>query len=273
MNVQEYIQSGVIESYVLDLATPEERAEVERYRLQYPEVEASILSMEAALEANCMENAVPLTQDVWDVIAGRLKQSNSLPDEQQRLKSLPANNPLRPVVNPNWRKLGVAAAVLLCVSLIGNVLLYQRYQNIHSDYTALVQEKDLLLAGLNKNRDSLDRMYAQVRTVAAPGMQKIPLGGVAGKETFSATVYWNSNSREVYLFPNNLPEAPPGRQYQLWALVDGKPVDAGVIDISEGLSLLKPILRADAFAITLEKEGGNNVPDLTQLYVMGKVSG
>ncbi len=273
MNVQEYIQSGVIESYVLDLATPEERAEVERYRLLYPEVEAAILSMEAALEDNCMENAVPLTEDVWNVIAGRLKQRVTLPDEVHKVHVLPANIPLRPVVNHNWRKIGVAAAVLLCISLIGNILLYQRYNSIHNDYTALIHEKDLLLAGLNKNRDSLNRMYAQVRSVAAPGMQKIPLAGVAGKEAYNVTVYWNSTSREVYLYANNLPAAPRGRQYQLWALVDGKTVDAGIIDVSDGLSLLKPVLHADAFAITLEKEGGNNVPDLSQLYVMGKVSG
>ncbi|WP_350340234.1 anti-sigma factor [Paraflavitalea speifideaquila] len=47
--------------------------------------------------------------------------------------------------------------------------------------------------------------------------------------------------------------APAGRQYQLWALVDGKPVDAGMLDNCDGLCQLKNIQQAQAFAITLEK--------------------
>jgi anti-sigma-K factor RskA len=64
---------------------------------------------------------------------------------------------------------------------------------------------------------------------------------------------------------------PPGKQYQLWAIVDGKPVDAGMVGDCEGLCKMKVINRAEAFAITLEKEGGSSAPTLTAMYVMGKV--
>ena len=46
-----------------------------------------------------------------------------------------------------------------------------------------------------------------------------------------ATVYWDTKSKDVYLIVNNLPEPPSDRQYQLWAIVDGQPVDAGVFDV------------------------------------------
>jgi anti-sigma-K factor RskA len=71
--------------------------------------------------------------------------------------------------------------------------------------------------------------------------------------------------------PNKMPQAASGKQFQLWAIVDNKPVDAGVIDACTGLCKMKNIPRASAFAITLEKKGGSATPSLDQMYVLGKV--
>ena len=59
-------------------------------------------------------------------------------------------------------------------------------------------------------------------------------------------------------------QTPTGKQYQLWAIVDGKPVDAGVINNCIGLCKMKKIDHAEAFAITLEKEGGSPTPTLNR---------
>ena len=75
---------------------------------------------------------------------------------------------------------------------------------------------------------------------------------------------------------NNLPQAAPEKQYQLWAIVDGKPVDAGMVEESadaSGKLLLKMhnIPEAQAFAITLEKKGGSPTPTMEAMFVVGKV--
>ncbi|HLX91581.1 MAG TPA: anti-sigma factor, partial [Puia sp.] len=88
-----------------------------------------------------------------------------------------------------------------------------------------------------------------------------------------ATVYWDTRTKDVYLLANNLPVANAEKQYQLWAIVDGTPVDAGMVDLSAGMSFvrMKNIPRAQAFAITLEKQGGNKTPTMSAMFVMGKV--
>ena len=96
--------------------------------------------------------------------------------------------------------------------------------------------------------------------------------GVPGKETSLTTVFWNKNTKDVYLLANKLPQAAEGKQYQLWALVDGKPVDAGLLEDCNGVCKLKNIPKAQAFAITLEDKGGSASPHLDQLYVIGNVS-
>ena len=72
----------------------------------------------------------------------------------------------------------------------------------------------------------------------------------------------------------SLPAAPQGKQYQLWSIVDGKPLDIGMIDnafTGKVLKMKNTKAGSAAFAITLEKEGGNPTPTMEEMYVMGKV--
>ena len=49
MNVQDYISSGIVESYVLGLASPEEQSEFERMCREYPEVLQARVDFELAM--------------------------------------------------------------------------------------------------------------------------------------------------------------------------------------------------------------------------------
>jgi len=104
-----------------------------------------------------------------------------------------------------------------------------------------------------------------------PAIKTITLAGVEQHPKLKAHVFWNTNTTDVYLSLENLPPAPEGMQYQLWAIVDGKPVDAGVfpLDHTDQITSMNQIPKAQAFAITLETKGGNPTPNLSQLYVMG----
>jgi anti-sigma-K factor RskA len=84
-------------------------------------------------------------------------------------------------------------------------------------------------------------------------------------------VYWDKSTGQVYVYASKLPTPEAGKQYQLWALKDGKPVDAGVFDINGELQQMKRITEADAFAVTLEPVGGSETPTLELLYVVGGV--
>ena len=72
MNVQDYISSGIVESYVLGLASHEEQAEFERMCGQYPEVLAARTNFEIAMEHQAMQNSVApppaLKQQIKDLI-------------------------------------------------------------------------------------------------------------------------------------------------------------------------------------------------------------
>jgi anti-sigma-K factor RskA len=88
-----------------------------------------------------------------------------------------------------------------------------------------------------------------------------------------AYVYWNESTEEVYLSIQNMRTLAQENQYQLWAIIDGKPVDAGVFDTNlAGLLKMKAIGNgAAAFAVTVEPRGGKASPTLETMQVVGNV--
>jgi len=177
------------------------------------------------------------------------------------------------VVVIGWSRYVAAASVILLVASAAlNIYFYSQFKSTSTAYQALLIEKNSLIAdNQNTQAKALD-LYNSMQIMSDPAMIKVSMPGIAGKENNLATVFWDSKSKDVYLLPNKLPQAADGKQYQLWAIVDGKPVDAGVMDACTGLCKMKNISgTAVAFAITLEKKGGSPVPSKDQMYVLGKV--
>ena len=89
-----------------------------------------------------------------------------------------------------------------------------------------------------------------------------------------ATIYWNTSKKEVYINASQLQALAENEQYQLWAIVDGKPVDAGVFateEVQKGIVKMKDAANVQAFAITIEKKGGSLAPTLEKMVLMGEV--
>ncbi len=158
------------------------------------------------------------------------------------------------------------------ISLGVNLHLYNKYKKAASDYSSLLGERSLMLAENKVYKAKLISLDSSIQLMSDPAVVKIAMSGVPGREINKATLFWNTSSKNVYLVTSNLPPAPAGKQYQLWALVDGKPVDAGVLQDCDGLCQLKPVEKAQAFAITLERAGGSPAPTLEQMYVIGNVA-
>lgn len=74
MDIEEYIRSGIIESYALGLATASERAEFEQLMAQYPELKAALSFFEYQLElfAICHETTPP--PGIRELIEARVRE-------------------------------------------------------------------------------------------------------------------------------------------------------------------------------------------------------
>lgn len=252
MNLQEYISSGIIETYVLGLASEEERREFEQYCTQYPELVKARLAFEQELEANALASATPPPALVKQKIWAEIKPVQ----------------PQAPVVKINqfWKYAVAACLILLAGSLLWNFSLQQQNKDIRQDLASMQQQ-------LDNTRRSLAAMEADASVIQKPGMKMAALNGMEASPHALATIYWDTTSKDVYLMVNNLPHPPSDKQYQLWAILNGQPVDMGVLNMSNKpiqLYRMRNTQHAQAFAITLETMGGNPEPK-GKMYVMGKI--
>jgi len=283
VDIKEYISSGIIEAYVLGLASEEEVSILECVRQKHPEVQQAILDAQLLLEdfteAQAVSPAPDLRDQIWAKIAENPENLQPWAEEpaiantdfsatpSQKAAPLAAEeNVVKLPPHRDNQTLAIAATVLLALSIGGNILLFQQKRESEDLLASSVAERDsaqTLLSAANSHWEMLQR--PTVKTVALAGVEKFP--------ELKAVVFWDTKNASVYLTADKLPAAPTGKQYQLWAIVDGQPVDAGLLPLASADNLYKMnnIPNAQAFAITLEDEGGKPAPTLSDLYVIGNI--
>lgn len=242
----------------MGLASAEEQREFEQACANHPEVLAARQAFEEVLEREAMQNALPVLPSLKE----ELMKSVTAPQMETPVVSLPARRRM------NWQ--GVAAAILLAVSLVWNLTLQQKNNRLQQEITGMRSDKDSAMNILGDMEKDM-----QVLT-SNPHVKMAGMKGTSEAPAAYATVYWDSLNKDVYLMVNNLPAPPSHMQYQLWALINGQPVDAGMIpnDVFIGrkklLLTMKSATGAQAFAITLEKKGGNPTPQ-GKMYTLGNL--
>jgi anti-sigma-K factor RskA len=248
VNSKEYIASGIIESYVMGLASESERAEFEQMCAQYPELVEERRKFEESLETYASEQAVRPPKEVKaKILKAIITMENS--------KSPRSIGLLRFVA---------AAAVIL---LVGMVVLYYQVSQQNKD---LASANKALTERVNQDDVVLDRIKVEQTDVGNAIVVNMVGTRIAPKS--SANVYWDSTNSKVYLVVKNMPQLASDKQYQLWALIDNKQKSLGVFDATDKNIILKmdSTKKAQAFAITIEKKGGNPTPTLDSLTSIGK---
>lgn len=260
MNIKEYIASGIIESYVLGLASDQERAEFEQLVIQYPELAEARIRFESELEKQVFASAINPPGDVKKKILNIIGESGIA---FYQPKTVSMENTGTPVRNQVWLRFAAAACLILFI--VSGYFAYKFYN----------QNKELTTKNieLEKERDSVVSIAAeQQKVMNDPNVTVVNMVGTQKAPTSSANVYWDSTSNNVWLVVKNMPKLASDKQYQLWALIDGKPVDLGLFDPPDNKVILKMnnTQKADAFAITIETKGNTGGPTLEELQSMGK---
>ena len=274
MDPKEYISSGIIESYVLGLASAEEAEEFERMCAAHSEIRNAREQFEQQLEQNAISlGIVPpkklksLVISEIEIDAQRLGTPTQVATQQQ-----PLQQPKLSRISTNiWKYAAAAAVILLVGSAILNIYLMGQYRKYSREYSQLLDSQTSMLRHMTHMQVKAENYAVAMKMVHDTNMAMVKMSGVQKHWGNSATVFWDKRTKNVYLMADNLPQPPSGMQYQLWAIVNGKPVDAGLLNWENGNMMvpLTTIPSAEAFAITLEKAGGSAWPTEESMYVMG----
>lgn len=265
MNIKEYISTGVLEAYVLGELTEQERAEFDKNLLLYPELRKELLLVEEAHEAFLMQAGVQPRPEVRDRILGDLDKS----------RSMSGVTPVSAV--SSFRFWPYAAAASFAVALMFSYLAFDyrnKWKKTSIELSQLIAENQQIAKNYNQVDQQLNKLQQDVQVLDNPTFRRIVMTGTENAPESSASVYWNDSTQEVYLRIHNMKKLARDNQYQLWAIIDGKPVDVGVFDANvAGLMKMKSISKgAVTFAVTIEPRGGKTSPTLESMQVAGNVT-
>ena len=265
MNVTEYIASGILESYVMGAVSDQERREVECLSSIYPEVRQELDQLSEALEQYTLLHSVEPPASVKDKLLKQLDFGVAQPEEEEKetiIRPMPVDMSSSHTYRVTWI---VAASMGLLLLLFSFFLLNQLRNN-----------QKTLASTRTANENLRSEMTQTLALLSQPGLRTVELKGNEKAPQGNVLVFWNATSHQVAVDVKSLPALPSDKQYQLWSMVDGKPVDAGVFDPSNGNTFVqrlnRTVDRADAFAITIEKRGGSPTPTMETLLAVAPVN-
>jgi len=290
---QEYIESGRLEQYALGELDPAGQAEVEAWAARSPQVRQELDELLAGLgvyaEAHAVAPPAGLRERVLPRVLAEIGGAPAAAPVAAAATTAPvptmrvsASNPrpaeAYPVAPEASRRNGwaIAASVALLLSLAANALFYSRWQQASTDLVAAQNSQARFAQTSQVMERRLSSTQEQLHVLRSPQEYKmVALAGTPAHTSAHARVLYNGASHHVYLDVQQLPTLPAGKQYQLWALDKGKPVDAGVLAANtaagDSLQQMKDIASAQAFAMTVEPTGGSAGPTLATMTVIGNM--
>jgi len=270
-----YIESGILELYVLGQLSAQEQLEVQAMASTYPEVKQEMEAIEIAMEKYAVQNAVKPSVGLENKIFERI----GIAIPQQEAKVIPLNAELRNDYPAKIRSLRLALVACIALLIVSVAALYSAHSDLGSardQIASLSADREKFSSTVNYMKATNADLNKIVAIADDPSWKTIKLAGQKNPGD-NMVVYWHPKDKHVMVNTNKmvLPANDKAHQYQLWALVNGKPVDLGVFDVnadsSQILVNMKEIGIAQAFAVTLEQRGGSPTPTMEQMMVMGGV--
>jgi anti-sigma-K factor RskA len=278
VNIQAIIESGTLEAYVLGALPAEEADEIALLVSKHPELQAEVEKIEQGLEALGFAGAIAPPEGFGAKFFATF-------DQTQKMAANPEPEPIRqatirtlePSVQANmapWR-LAVAASVavaLLCAGLAWNY--YGKWQQAEGQLSSLMAQSERVAQNYEAVSRDLEQISRDLEIMGDITFTRLVLSGTQRAPQAATWVYWNPATADLYLQVKQLQQLSREQQFQLWAIIDGQPVDAGVFDATaQGLLKMKSIAgNAQAFAITIEPRGGSVNPSLETMQVYGALN-
>ncbi len=236
-----FLDSDLLEKYLLDTTTDEETLRVERYIAMYPEVREVYNELQDNLESFAKMYAVKTPEGLKNKITTRIKTERA--------------------GRKKFTKYLVAAsfAALLFAGVAS--FFWNQNQSLQQENTIVNNKIKTLEADM---RQQLEDVRNQFIVLNNPQTRRLSVRGNKKAKELKAVAYINPVKKLSYINVSKLPNLPENQCFQMWAEVNGEMINLGIIEeASDKEKLLAlPYSNNAVSYITIEPKGGNLSPTL-----------
>lgn len=239
-----FLDTDLLEKYLLGTTSTEETLQVERYIAMYPEVRETYDELQENLETFAKMHAIKAPEGLKDRILNRIKAENS---SRRR-----------------FMRYAIAASFIAFIFAGASYFFWNQNQNLVEENTMVSNRiKDLE----QDMKERLEDVRNQFIVLNNPQTKKYTVMGNKKARDLKAVAYINPVKKLSYINVSKLPNLPEDQCYQMWAEVNGEMVNLGIIteaDNTEKLLALPYAENAISY-ITIEPKGGNETPTVANI--------
>ena len=237
-----FLQSGMLDKYILGVTTASESLQVEHYISSYPEVKAEYERLQDNLEILAKANAVEAPNFVLDAVLKDIEEKPVKTLREQRHKT-------------PWYSIAASIAAFIFAGYA--FMLYQQNSALNQENQVVVEEIFDLRSDIEKNNTRLDNLMRQFMKLNNPETEKYVLRGNERAKDLKTVAYINAVDKTSMIDVVSLPKLPEDQTYQIWAELQDRMVNLGILDVSDRTLKNIPYMEdALALSITIEPKNG-----------------
>lgn len=239
-----FLDSDLLEKYLLGTTTEEENLQVERYIAMHPEVRKTYDELQDNLEAFAKMHALKTPEGLKAKILARIKSEN--------------------VGRKRFFRYAVAASFATLLFAGASYFFYDQNQSLQEENEMVTNQIELLKEDM---KQGLEDMRNQFIVLNNPKTKKYNVQGNKKAKELKAVAYVNPVKKLSYINVSKLPNLPENQCYQMWAEVNGKMINLGVIQEAGDKENLMALPYSDEAIgyITIEPKGGNETPTVENI--------
>jgi anti-sigma-K factor RskA len=242
-----FLNSGLLEKYLLGETSSEETEYVETYIARHPEAENAYTNLQFNLEVVSKTNAVEAPKNILNHVLEELDDS--------------------PVIKlstyKKWHQFSIAASVVALIFAGQSFYLHDKNQKLSEENQVVVDEIFDLRSDIEMNNKKLDGIMYQFKQLNDPETYKYIIQGNNRAKKLKTVAYINPKEKTSMIDVVSLPQLPDEKCYQIWAEFQGKMVSLGILSETDRQLRAIPYTEdALGLNITIEPKGGNTVASL-----------
>lgn len=253
MDTKKYIESGILELYVLGQLSPEEEKEVQDMQAKHIEIQREIHEIAMGLEKYARLNAINPPAHVSEKIFENLPPKSISPPSGSDSDMIPKK------AGPTWNSLTTLFALL-------SVLGFSLYFILKTEHNRAVREYESDKKACDSIANQQQQQFALLNQINDPNNMIIDMTPASAYAGTSVYLHHNIVTKKNFLQLVNLPEITAAQSFQLWALKDGAaPIPLNVFVDKNTIIPVDFIDQTATYAITIEPKGGSKTPSLDKL--------
>lgn len=244
--INTFLKSDLLNKYLIGQSTASQTVEVEHFISEYPEVKKAYEILQDKLEFTAQLNAFKAPNSALHFVLNTIEDKPVIALKPRRTKK--------------WYSLAVAASLAALLFAGSSYYLFNQNKKLAEENQIIADEIFDLRSDIANNNSTLNQLLEQFKQLNNPETEKYVLKGNTRAKNLKTVAYINPKEKKSMIDVISLPQLPDNKVYQIWAELQDKMVNLGVLSEADRRLQEIPYTKdALGLSISIEPKGGSDV--------------